>query len=70
MPTNGEATNGPDEPDQPAPRSPHPAHIHAFEQVGFLLTEANARTFSDDDVRRWNEALAEGERIHGPVENE
>lgn len=65
MTPNGEApVNGPDEPTTPV----HPAHIHAFRKVGFLLTNANAHTFSDEDVRRWNEALAEGERIHGLIE--
>jgi hypothetical protein len=67
MPTNDEATNGPDE---PVSASIHPAYIHAFRKVGFLLTEANAHTFSDEDVRRWNEALAEGERKYGPVDRE
>jgi hypothetical protein len=70
MPDNGEATNGPDEPDQPVPRGIHPAFIHAFRRCGFLLTEANAHTFSDKDVQRWNAAVAEGERIYGPVNPE
>lgn len=52
------------------PKAIHPAYIYAFGKVGFILTEDNAHTFSDDDVRRWNEALAEGERIHGPVDDE
>lgn len=66
MPENGEATNGPDE----STKGIHPAYIYAFRRCGFLLTEANAHTFSDEDVRRWNEAVADGERIHGPVDPE
>ncbi len=70
MPNNGEATNGPDEPDDHAPERVHPAYAHAFRKVGFLLTTANAHLFDDEDVRSWNEALAEGERLYGPIDPE
>lgn len=64
MPTNGEAaTKGPD-----GPKRVHPAFAYAFRRVGFLLTEENAHTFSDDDVSAWTEAVAEGERRYGPID--
>ena len=66
MPRNGEARdNG-----GPAPKRVHPAFIHAFEKVGFLLTEQNAHTFSAEDVQAWDDAVAEGEGIYGPVDPE
>lgn len=63
-PENGEApADGP-------PASIHPAYTYAFRRLGFLLTETNAHLFDDDDVRRWNEAVADGERIYGPIDPE
>lgn len=64
MPSNGEAaTNGPDE-----PKRVHPAFAHAFRKLGFLVTEENADSFSDEDVTAWNDAVAEGERRYGPID--
>ena len=64
MPGSGEvASNGPDE-----PRRVHPAFVHAFREVGFLVTEENAHTFSDEEVEAWNDAVAEGERRYGPID--
>lgn len=63
MPSNGEAANG----DEGKGKRVHPAFAYAFRTVGFLLTDQNLDTFSDDDVSAWNEAVAEGERRYGPI---
>lgn len=65
MPSNGEARDNGGR----APKLVHPAFIHAFEKLGYLVTAQNAHTFTDEDLRAWNEAVAEGEELHGPVED-
>jgi hypothetical protein len=63
MPTNGDAPAD-------AAKRVHLAFVYAFEKVGFLLTEQNVHTFCDEDVRAWNEAVAEGEAKYGPVKDQ
>lgn len=54
--------------EQPVPRV-HPAHIHAFETLGYLVTTATAGLFTADQLAEWDTAVAEGETIHGPVQD-
>ena len=35
----------------------HPAHAFAVRQCGFLLTQMNVDTFSDDEIDAWEDAL-------------
>jgi len=35
----------------------HPAHAFAVRQCGFLLTQMNIDTFTDDDIDAWEDAL-------------
>lgn len=35
----------------------HPAMIHAVDECGFILTEANAHLFTDDDLNEWEDAI-------------
>ncbi len=35
----------------------HPAYVFAVRHCGFLLTERNMHSFSEDDVAEWEEAL-------------
>lgn len=44
-----------------------PAYVHAFETLGFLVTEENAHLFGDEDLAAWKAAVEEGERLHGPT---
>ena len=37
----------------------HPAYIYAFEQCGYLVTDLNADTFSDDELQTWDDAIQE-----------
>jgi hypothetical protein len=37
----------------------HPAFVYAFEKLGYLVTEANAHTFTDDEIEAWEQALDE-----------
>jgi hypothetical protein len=42
----------------------HPAHVFAVRQCGFLLTDANMDTFSEDDVAEWEDALDRWFEMH------
>lgn len=35
----------------------HPAHLYAFEECGFLVTDANRHLFDDDDLAEWDRAV-------------
>jgi hypothetical protein len=35
----------------------HPAYVHAVRTCGFVYTEENAATLTDEQVERWNAAL-------------
>lgn len=50
-------------------RVPRP-FIHAFDKLGFLLTEDNCHLFSDEDIAAWDAAVAEGEAIYGTVDED
>jgi hypothetical protein len=44
-----------------------PARVHAFEVCGYIINEDNADEagYTPEEVARWHEALAEGERLYG-----
>lgn len=46
-----------------------PAFVHAFENLGFLVTEENAQLFGDEDLAAWRAAVEEGERLYGRAEH-
>jgi hypothetical protein len=35
----------------------HPAHPFAVRQTGFLLTQTNIDTFTDDEIDAWEDTL-------------
>ena len=37
----------------------HPAYVHAVRACGFVYTEENAETLTEDQVARWNASLDE-----------
>lgn len=46
----------------------HPAYVFAVRHCGFLLTEMNMHTFSDDDVGEWEDALDRWFEMHPDAE--
>ena len=38
-----------------------PAYIYAYKRTGLLVTSENRNLLTDEDLREWNEALAEYE---------
>ena len=42
----------------------HPAHAFAVRQCGFLLTEMNMATFTDDEIDQWEDALDRWFEMH------
>ena len=45
-----------------------PALIHAFEETGMLVTEGNEDLFTEEDIEKWNQAIAEYKWKHGAQE--
>lgn len=37
----------------------HPAYVHAFEVCGYLVTQDNAHTFTDEELSAWDDAIDE-----------
>lgn len=37
------------------------AYAYAFEKLGYMVTEMNRDTFSDEELAAWDEALSEWE---------
>jgi len=46
----------------------HPAYVFAVRHCGFLLTEMNIQTFSDDEVAEWDDALDRWFEMHPVAE--
>ena len=42
----------------------HPAYIHAFDVCGYLVTDDNRHTFSDDELKAWEDAIDEWCSLH------
>ena len=36
-----------------------PAHIYAFEKLGYLVTDMNSDTFTDEELNAWDDAVQE-----------
>lgn len=37
-----------------------PAYVYAYEKLGYLVSDANAHTFSKKELRAWDTAVKEG----------
>jgi len=46
-----------------------PALVHAIQETGMIVTDANRHLLSSADLEEWQAAVERGEELHGPIED-